>query len=42
MVAIAVARENNNLPIKKFFYKETGNFAQVLQDKGEFTIINGN
>jgi uridylate kinase len=41
MAAIAVARENN-LPIKVFSIKKAGNFAQVLQDKGEFTIIKGN
>ena len=41
MAAIAVARENN-LPIKVFSIKKPGNFAQVLQDKGEFTIIKGN
>jgi uridylate kinase len=41
MAAIAVARENN-LPIKVFSIKESGNFARVLQDKGEFTIIKGN
>lgn len=40
MAAIAVARENN-LPIKVFSLKERGNFAKVLQGKGEFTIIRG-
>lgn len=38
MAAIAVARENN-LPIKVFSIKKRGNFAQVLQGRGEFTII---
>ncbi len=41
MAAIAVARENN-LPIKVFSIKKRGNFAKVLQDQGEFTIIRGN
>lgn len=41
MAAIAVARENN-LPIKVFSIKKPGNFAQVLKNQGEFTIINGN
>lgn len=41
MAAIAVARENN-LPIKVFSIKKRGNFAQVLQNKGDFTIIQGN
>ncbi len=41
MAAIAVARENN-LPIKVFSIKQRGNFAQVLQDKGNFTIIKEN
>lgn len=41
MAAIAVARENN-LPIKVFSIKKRGNFAQVLQGKGEFTTIQGN
>lgn len=41
MAAIAVARENN-LPIKVFSIKKRGNFAQVLQGRGEFTIIKGN
>lgn len=38
MAAIAVARENN-LPIKIFSIKERGNFAKVLQEGGEFTLI---
>ncbi len=38
MAAIAVARENN-LPIKVFSIKKRGNFAKVVQDQGEFTII---
>jgi uridylate kinase len=38
IAAIAVARENN-LPIKVFSIKEKGNFAKVLQGKGEFTMI---
>lgn len=41
MAAIAVARENN-LPIKVFSIKEQGNFAKVLKDQGEFTVIRGN
>ena len=41
MAAIAVARENN-LPIKVFSIKKRGNFAKVLQDQGEFTVIRGN
>ena len=41
MAAIAIARENN-LPIKVFSIKKRGNFAKVLQDQGEFTIIRGN
>jgi uridylate kinase len=41
MAAIAVARENN-LPIKVFSIKQRGNFAKVLQDQGEFTVIRGN
>jgi len=40
MAAIAVARENH-LPIKVFSIKKRGNFAQVLQGNGEFTIIKG-
>jgi len=40
MAAIAVARENN-LPIKVFSIKKRGNFAKVLQDQGEFTVIRG-
>ncbi|MDG1436230.1 MAG: UMP kinase [Rickettsiaceae bacterium] len=40
MAAIAVARENN-LPIKVFSIKQRGNFAKVLQDQGEFTVIRG-
>lgn len=38
IAAIAVARENN-LPIKVFSIKEKGNFAKVLQGKGEYTKI---
>jgi uridylate kinase len=38
MAAIAVARENN-LPIKIFSIKQHGNFAKVLNDEGEFSII---
>ena len=38
IAAIAVARENN-LPITVFSIKEKGNFAKVLQGKGEFTMI---
>ena len=41
MAAIAVARENN-LPIKVFSIKKRGNFAKVLKDQGEFTVIRGN
>jgi uridylate kinase len=41
MAAIAVARENN-LPIKVFSIKKRGNFAKVVQDQGQFTIIRGN
>ncbi len=40
MAAIAVARENN-LPIKIFSIKKKGNFAKVLQNQGNFTIIRG-
>lgn len=40
MAAIAVAREND-LPIKIFSIKERGNFARILQDQGEFTLIRG-
>jgi uridylate kinase len=40
MAAIAVARENK-LPIKVFSIKQPGNFAKVLDGKGEFTIIRG-
>jgi uridylate kinase len=40
MAAIAVARENK-LPIKVFSIKQRGNFARVLQNQGEFTIIRG-
>ncbi len=36
--AIAVARENK-LPIRVFSIKEQGNFARVIQDKGEYTTI---
>lgn len=38
IAAIAVARENN-LPIKVFSIKEKGNFAKVIQGKGEYTMI---
>lgn len=38
IAAIAVARENN-LPIAVFSIKEKGNFAKVLQGKGEYTMI---
>jgi uridylate kinase len=38
MSAIALARENN-LPIKVFSIKEQGNFAKVLQSKGDYTKI---
>ena len=41
MAAIAVARENN-LPIKVFSIKQRGNFAKVLNDQGNYTIIRGN
>jgi len=41
MAAIAVARENN-LPIRVFSIKEKGNFAKVLQNKGQYTTIIGN
>lgn len=41
MAAIAVARENE-LPIKVFSINKRGNFAKVLQDQGEFTLIRGN
>ena len=41
MAAIAIARENN-LPIKIFSIKQRGNFAKVLKDQGEYTIIRGN
>lgn len=40
MAAIAVARENN-LPIKVFSIKQRGNFAKVLNDQGNYTIIRG-
>lgn len=40
MAAIAVARENH-LPIRVFSIKKRGNFAQVLQDRGDFTSIRG-
>ena len=36
--AIAVARDNK-LPIRVFSIKEQGNFARVIQDKGEYTTI---
>lgn len=38
MAAIAVARENN-LPIKVFSIKKAGNFADVLQGNGLYTLI---
>lgn len=38
MAAIAVARENQ-LPIKVFSIKNKGNFAKILSDKGNFTLI---
>ena len=38
MAAIALAREND-LPIKVFSIKEKGNFARVLQSKGDYTKI---
>lgn len=38
MAAIALAREND-LPIKVFSIKEKGNFAKVLQSKGDYTKI---
>lgn len=38
MAAIAVAKENN-LPIKVFSIRKAGNFAEVLKDKGDFTLI---
>ena len=41
MAAIAVARENN-LPIKVFSIKKRGNFAKVVQNQGEYTVIRGN
>ena len=31
--------QENNLPIKVFSIKKRGNFAKVVQDQGEFTII---
>lgn len=40
MAAIAVARENK-LPIKVFSINKRGNFAKILQDQGEFTLIRG-
>jgi uridylate kinase len=36
--AISLARENN-IPILVFSIKEEGNFANVLQGKGKFTIV---
>ncbi|GJL84855.1 MAG: uridylate kinase [Micavibrio sp.] len=36
--AISLARENN-IPIVVFSVKETGNFAQVVQSKGKYTIV---
>ena len=41
IAAIAVARENR-LPIQVFSIKEKGNFAKVLQGKGEYTMIQEN
>ena len=41
MAAIAVARENN-LPIKVFSIKQKSNFAKVLKNQGDYTIIRGN
>ena len=41
MAAIAIAREND-LPIKVFSIKQRGNFAKVLNDQGNYTIIRGN
>ena len=38
MAAIAIARENK-LPIKVFSIHKPGNFAEVLQDRGLFTLI---
>jgi uridylate kinase len=40
MAAIAVARENE-LPIKVFSIKQRGNFAKVIKNQGEFTLIRG-
>ena len=40
MAAIAVARENN-LPIKVFSIKQRGNFAKVLNNSGNYTVIKG-
>jgi uridylate kinase len=40
MAAIAVARENE-LPIKVFSIKQRGNFAKVIKNHGEFTLIRG-
>jgi uridylate kinase len=36
--AISLARENN-IPIVIFSVRETGNFAQVVQSKGKFTVV---
>ncbi len=36
--AISLARENN-IPIVVFSVKEEGNFAQVVQSKGKYTIV---
>jgi len=36
--AISLARENN-IPIVIFSVRETGNFAQVVQSKGQYTIV---
>jgi len=38
MAAIAMAREHK-LPIKIFSIKKRGNFARVLQNQGEYTVI---
>ena len=40
MAAIAIAQENE-LPIKVFSLKKRGNFAQVLQNRGDFTLVRG-
>jgi len=41
MTAIVIAKENQ-LPIKVFSIKKKGNFARVLRNEGEYTIIRGN